>query len=174
MKEEKLYLRKIPWKHKVVLLLFFITGMSILYFFGNSVIMIVKSVLLFSVLLVASYFDIRFRIIPDGIHVVITLIGVIDFNAINSLTGLLLSPLPFFIMAVVRSGSIGGGDIKLLGACGFALGFFQTVTSSMVGIVLVIVFYSLKYSGNIKADNQSFPFAPFFLIGWILGSVLLV
>jgi len=127
-----------------------------------------KYLLLFILLLCASYFDLKSRVIPDWIHIVLIVIGLIDFNATKSFTGLMISPLPFLIMALINAGSIGGGDIKLIGSSGFVLGYGRTTTASMIGIIVAVFFCCLYYLGYKKVGNKRFPFAPFFQVGCMI------
>ena len=165
MKEDLMLLRTMPWKHKSILAMVLMSGTILMYFTCSSQAMMIKSMLLYLALTFVSYLDYRFRIIPDWVHMVIIVVGIINFSITKSMIGLVVSPLPFLIMALIKEGSIGGGDIKLIGATGFAMGYSKTFTSSIIAMALAILFCSLYYLGKKKARDQSFPFAPFFQIG---------
>lgn len=45
-------------------------------------------------------------------------------------------PLPFLVVALKKEGAMGGGDIKLVGACSFYLGFSGGVISRVFGLIL--------------------------------------
>ena len=165
MNEEKISLRMMPWKHKTALVMMLVTGMILLLRISVSNIIMIKSILLYIVLTLASYLDFRFRIIPDWIHFVIIAIGFININVAKSLFGLIISPLPFLFMALINNGSIGGGDIKLIGASGFVMGYAKTSTACLVALALAIFYSSLYYLGKKRIRMQSFPFVPFFQIG---------
>ena len=141
MVEVKLLPRKMSLKHKAILCFLLIAGITIVTASETSCMMAVKSILLYTVLLIASYTDYRFRVIPDWIHIIIILIGFIHFNPLKAGIGLILPPIPFLIMALVKKGSIGGGDIKLVGAMGFTVGYFETIISSMIGLFLAVLFF---------------------------------
>ncbi|WP_306455961.1 prepilin peptidase [Fusibacter sp. 3D3] len=72
----------------------------------------------------------------------ILIIGValINIEWTESLLGLIIVPLPFFIMACLKENSIGGGDIKLIGACGFFLGVKSTVLGCIISLAIAIIF----------------------------------
>lgn len=165
MNEEKLLLKKMSWKYKVVLAVILVVGITVLSLTSLSKVILIKSILLYMVLTLASYLDYRFRIIPDWIHLVIIAIGFININVARSIFGLVISPLPFLIMALIHQGSIGGGDIKLVGAMGFAVGYAKTSIAYLIAMALAILFCSLYYLGKKRVRDQSFPFAPFFQIG---------
>lgn len=136
---------------------------------GKVDLLMVKGCLFAMLLIVASYIDIKTRTIPDWIHVLIMLVALIDIDWVDSLIGFALVPLPFFIMACVKEGSIGGGDVKLVGACGFYFGFIdgiQGITLSLIIVITTMIFYITKDTLN-KLDG--FPFAPYLTIGcWSL------
>lgn len=148
MNGEKISLRMMPWRHKVILYIVVLLGIVGLYFIGVPHIVMIKSIMLYLVLTVASYFDYRFRMIPDWVHLVIIAIGFININLARSMFGLVISPLPILIMALINKGSIGGGDIKLIGATGFTLGYAKTSTAYLIAMALAIFFCSLYYLGK--------------------------
>ena len=82
---------------------------------------ILQGVLFSSLLLAASYTDIKRREIPDTVCLLLVLTGFMKFSFQN-LFGIFVA-LPFLIAAMFKENSIGGGDIKLTASVGFALGF---------------------------------------------------
>ena len=88
---------------------------------------------LFSFLLIAaSVWDIRKRIIPDSTCILIALTGLIDFSPVNFLG--ILAALPFLTAALCKPDSIGGGDIKFTAAAGLAIGFWGCVVGLILGL----------------------------------------
>jgi len=126
-----------------------------------------KLALFISVLILASYLDVKTRIIPDWVHLVIIGIGLIDINLLDSVLGLLVLPIPFFIMAYKSEGTMGGGDIKLIGACGFMLGLNSAYLGVLISLILVIV-----HQGIIKKKDESFAFVPYISVGMLIASSL--
>ena len=59
--------------------------------------------------------------------------------------------------------SLGGGDVKLLGLIGLALGFYPTLISLVISCSMTLVYYFLS-----KQDEKEIPFGPFLLIGALL------
>lgn len=84
-----------------------------------------QGVLLSFLLMAAGYTDIKRRVIPDIICLLMVLISLLKFNFIN-LLGIGIS-IPFLIAAVLVENSIGGGDIKLTAAIGIVLGFWKGI-----------------------------------------------
>lgn len=168
MKDVKVLLKTMPWKHKVAILFISILSVIVCIFTFGPIAITFKYVLFLITLLVASYFDVQSRMIPDWIHIILIIIGLMNFDVTKSVIGLLISPLPFLIMALINTGSIGGGDIKLIGASGFVLGYGNTTTASIISIVVAVCFYSMYYLSYQKVKSRAFPFAPFFQVGCMI------
>ena len=104
---------------------------------------IIQTIIFILLLIYSAITDIRTRTIPDHIPLLIILIGLIGMEPIAAFLGLMLVPLPYFLMALIKENSIGGGDIKLMGACGLYLGVHAGYFSSMLGLLLAIVIHSI-------------------------------
>jgi len=170
MKEELQLLMKMPWKHRVLMVALTAINALLSYYAFDSWVLMVKGFLFSEILLVASYYDIRTRIIPDWIHVMILLVGLIEFDPLKSAVGLLIAPLPFLIMAMIQEGSIGGGDVKIVGTMGFNIGLimmgYLLFSTLLFALVFSLVYY---FSNNIK-KYKTFPLVPFLYLGWIFMS----
>ena len=132
---------------------------------------ILQGVLFSSLLLAASYTDIKKREIPDTVSVFLVLIGFLKFSYPN-LLGIFIA-LPFLIAAMFKEKSIGGGDIKLTATVGFVLGFWKGIYGLIIGLTLLIFFYIiLRISSIIRkkqvVKNLSMPLAPFLGIGFLI------
>jgi len=132
---------------------------------------ILQGVLFFSLLLAASYTDIKRREIPDTVCVLLVLTGFLKFSYLN-LLGIFVA-LPFLIAAMLKEKSIGGGDIKLTAAVGFVLGFWKGIYGLIIGLTLLILFYIMvRISSIIRkkqvSKNLSMPLAPFLGIGFLI------
>jgi len=132
---------------------------------------ILQGVLFSSLLLAASYTDIKRREIPDTICALLVLTGFLKFSYPN-LLGIFVA-LPFFIAAMFKEKSIGGGDIKLTAAVGIVLGFWKGIYGLILGLTLLILFYIVVRISSIIRKKQvakdlSMPLAPFLGIGFII------
>lgn len=132
---------------------------------------ILQGVLFSSLLLAASYTDIKRREIPDTVCVLLVLTGFLKFSYLN-LLGIFVA-LPFLIAAMLKEKSIGGGDIKLTATVGFVLGFWKGIYGLIIGLTLLILFYIMvKISSIIRkkqvVKNLSMPLAPFLGIGFLI------
>ena len=107
---------------------------------------VIRSALFFMILSLAAVSDMRKRIIPDWMPLVMAGISLIPPGTVH-LTGL-LAALPLFV-AGMTAGGIGGGDIKLAGACGLVLGFERTLAGLIMALFLLIMFHAAgKCSGK--------------------------
>ena len=132
---------------------------------------ILQGVLFSSLLLAASYTDIKRREIRDTACVLLVLTGFLKFSFQN-LLGIFVA-LPFLIAAMFKEKSIGGGDIKLTATVGFVLGFWKGIYGLIIGLTLLIFFYIiLRISSIIRkkqvVKNLSMPLAPFLGIGFLI------
>ena len=122
-----------------------------------------RCILLCQVLMVAGVFDLATREIPDSLHLLIAMAGLIDFQALPALWGFLLVPLPFLI-AALKTEKIGGGDVKLMAASGFALGVTGGVWMMIWGLSAALLWNCL-----FCRKQKSFPLAPFLAFGCFLA-----
>lgn len=130
---------------------------------------IVQLVAFIMLLTYAAIIDVRTRTIPDHIPVLIILIGLIDMEPILAVLGLMLVPLPYFIMALLKENSMGGGDIKFMGACGFYLGLQAGYVASILGLMFaIIVHFAYSVIGS-KKINKNIPLAPYLGAGCLIA-----
>jgi leader peptidase (prepilin peptidase)/N-methyltransferase len=121
----------------------------------------------FTLLFLASVFDIRKRIIPDTVCLLIALTGVIGFEPVK-LFGI-LTALPLLLAALIWGG-MGGGDIKLIAASGIVLGFQRCLAAMVIGLTALLLFYffySVIQRLRKRERQKAFPLAPFLSVGCI-------
>lgn len=131
------------------------------------VLLLYKSGIFVALLLAASVIDIRKRIIPDEICILIALTGLIFFEPVKLLG--ILAALPF-LLAALFWGGMGGGDIKLMAASGIVLGITGGIMASIIGLTAMLLFYAVYSTIQrlCKRECQkAFPLAPFLSIGYI-------
>jgi leader peptidase (prepilin peptidase)/N-methyltransferase len=117
------------------------------------------------VLLFAAEYDFATHTVPDYVPVLILMTGLLEVEFAPALLGLVLVPLPFVVAALVKEGSIGGGDIKLMGACGFVLGVKRGYIALMLGLFLAVLFQT-AYA---KKEDKGFAMAPYLALGCLLA-----
>ena len=85
----------------------------------------------FSALSLAAVMDMRTRTIPDWLVVLVALTSMLPPGQPNLLG--VLAGLPL-LLAGITIGGIGGGDVKLMGACGLVLGASQALTGLFLAL----------------------------------------
>lgn len=132
---------------------------------ANAVAEILQGGSVSALLFIASYTDIKKRIIPDTVCILIALASLICFEPVN-LFGI-FSALPFLVSAYICNG-FGGGDVKLMAASGMVLGFTGGIFAVMIALSAELIFY-LLYCGFQKIKGRervgTLPLAPFLMVG---------
>jgi leader peptidase (prepilin peptidase)/N-methyltransferase len=138
---------------------------------------IAQAVLFSSLLMAASVWDFRKRIIPDSICILIALTGLIDFSPVKFLG--ILAALPLLIAALYKPDGVGGGDIKLTAAAGIVLGFWGCTAGLILGLTTSLFFYLLNQTIRRlrklepqRAAQASLPMAPFLSLGFLAVTIL--
>lgn len=116
----------------------------------------------------AAIHDKRTHTVPDYIHVLIVLAALPGVRWGTALSGLILVPLPLFLAAVFSTGSIGGGDIKLMGACGFYFGIRQGFYALIVGLTLAVLVEGIF----LRNRNAPFALVPYLAAGCLLANFM--
>lgn len=132
---------------------------------------VVKGILFASLLLWASISDIRKREIPDMLPACILFIGLIQVSLLPALLGLFVTALPFFAAAILSHGRIGGGDIKLMAACGFVLGVSGGFLQTIIGLSMALIGWLFQSATSCfkNSRNTAMPLAPFLAVGGIIA-----
>lgn len=138
---------------------------------------VAQAALFLILLLAASVWDIRKRIIPNELNAMILCAGLLTFTP-DKLAGLLLG-LPLFIAARLKEGGMGGGDIKLTASAGFVLGFPLGMSGLIFGLSAVLLYHliilsiqKLKHINAPTAGETLLPLAPFLSAGFLASYLL--
>ena len=128
----------------------------------------VQAIVFILLLLAASAMDIKKRMVPDALCVMIALTAALSFQPRN-LWGILVS-LPF-LLAAVFCGGMGGGDIKLMAAAGIVLGLPAGIAATVLGLSLVLA-YSAVMKICKKLQVTTVPLVPFLSVGCAAGYLI--
>lgn len=135
--------------------------------------LLVKGALFFVLLVVAALWDLRKREIPDLVPALILLCGFLCWRPLDSILGFILTGFPYLAAAVLarRDGfAIGGGDVKLMAACGFVLGVWAGVLQSILALLLAVgVGITVSIIRKKPFHMVKIPLAPCFCVGGILS-----
>jgi leader peptidase (prepilin peptidase)/N-methyltransferase len=92
-------------------------------------------------LLAVALVDLDTMEIPDSLCAALGRLALLHMLAApgtplaGRLIGMLAVSLPMLLLALLVKGAFGGGDIKLMAACGFMLGFGATLTAFFIAAV---------------------------------------
>ncbi|WP_010249483.1 prepilin peptidase [Acetivibrio cellulolyticus] len=140
-------------------------------------VLILKGCLFVVLLIFAALWDLRKREIPDTIVVLILSTGFLAIQPWNAVVGFITTGLPYVLAAVFikkDSGfSMGGGDIKLMAACGFVLGITFGTLHSIISLTMALLFgLCLKcHDSKNRIRTMTLPLAPFFCAGGIFSYI---
>lgn len=129
--------------------------------------------LLFSALITLSVIDFRTFEIPLGINIFILALGLIrivtDYtNWPQYVIGLfLVSTFLFIIYLVTHGRGIGGGDVKLMAACGLLLGWQLILTGFVAGCIIGSVVHLLRM--KISGEGHVLAMGPYLSAGVMLA-----
>ncbi|WIF94515.1 prepilin peptidase [Caminicella sporogenes] len=139
----------------------------LLYYEYSFGLLFIKYAIFSSLLIVIFFIDLKFQIIPDRLIVLGLAVGII-FNLyklkiyfFNGLLGLIIGGGLFLIIAVATNGAMGGGDIKLMGILGFALGWKNILLITFISFVIGAVFSIFLLILKVKSRKDFIPFGPF-------------
>lgn len=131
--------------------------------------------LLFSALLTLSIIDFRTYEIPFGINVFILALGLVristDYtNWPRYVIGLLcVSGFLYIIYLVTNGRGIGGGDVKLMAACGLLLGWQLVLFGFIAGCVIGSVIHILRM--KISGEGHVLAMGPYLSVGVMIAAL---
>lgn len=129
----------------------------------------VQAVIFIALLCAASVTDLTKRIVPNWLCLGIAGVSIIGFTPVK-LLGIFMT-LPF-LLAAVFFGGMGGGDIKLMAACGLVLGLSKGLFAAMAGLSLLLIYvaiYRIVCRVQRWEAKKAFPLAPFLSAGFLLA-----
>ena len=153
-------LRNMPWRDRGIIITLTLVHGGIYWLFMSDTSFGLKYVLVLEVLLCAAYFDIKTRLIPDWIHVMALGIGMVGVQPVAAFVGMLITAMPFLVIELFHEGSVGGGDIKLMGVIGFCLGGGVGLLIAGVTMVLVLLCKNVVYRNLKNSCYISVPLVP--------------
>ena len=131
--------------------------------------------LLASALLVLSVIDFRTYEIPFGINLFILALGLIRVvtdleNILNYLIGLLAVSMVLAVLYYATGGrAIGGGDVKLMAACGLLLGWKLIILAFLLGCVLGAVIHVIRM--KVSGEGRVLAMGPYLSLGVMIAAL---
>lgn len=165
---------KISIRNPLVELLGGVCAIGLLYYYGYTP----KAFLyfaFFSLLTVIALIDQDTMEIPNEFVIISLILGIVSIGVLPELSflsrflGIFIISLPMLILALVIPGAFGGGDIKLMAACGVLLGFKLEVIATFLAIMLGGIYGAILLVGKKKDRKDHFAFGPFLCIGMVIA-----
>lgn len=164
----------ISWRYPFVEFLGGLLYIALYEHFGLSIQGLIFTLLATS-LLIVSFIDLAYRIIPDVITLPGIIAGLLASTLITSVGlgsavfGVVIGGGLFLLIAIVSRGGMGGGDIKLTAMIGAFLGwqgvfvtiFLAALSGAISGLFLIVV--------KKKGRKDALPFGPFLALGALLA-----
>jgi len=124
-------------------------------------------------LVVIAIVDIKTMEIPNRFVMMIGIIGVMAMVFLDHLTlgnrllGFIVISLPLLVIALIKPGAIGGGDIKLMAVSGLYLGLELTILGFFIGAICGGI-YGIWLLVKGKGRKEEFPLGPFLCGGMLI------
>lgn len=144
-------------------------------YYGMSVLRGITAFLFLCVMTVVTFMDMDTMEIADGCWMFVLALSVMSFFVFpditlgQRLTGMLCVSVPMLLLTVLIPGAFGGGDIKLMFACGAFLGWKLTVVSTVLGILFGGAYGVYLLAAKKKDKKGHFAFGPFLCAGMTIG-----
>lgn len=127
------------------------------------------------ILTVVTFLDIDTMEIEDGCWMAVVVLAVISYFTMPGLSigsrliGMVCVSVPMLVVTLFVPGGFGGGDIKLMGACGLFLGWKITLVSTFIGVVAGGAWGIALLISRKKGRKEHFAFGPFLCLGMLIG-----
>lgn len=144
------------------------------YGIGQTGVISLRGLLVFiflSVLMAAAMIDYDTQMIYDSFHVIIFVLGIgavwlfPEHGLISKIIGIFIISVPMLILALVIPGAFGGGDIKLMAACGWLLGAKSIVCAMFLALLAGGLYCTILLAGKKIGRKEHFAFGPWLAIG---------
>lgn len=113
--------------------------------------------------------------IPDCLNGALFLIGAVSVitvqepSVFDRIVGIASASAPLLLMALTVPGSFGGGDIKLMGACGLFLGWKRSLVALFLAVLTGGAYGVWLLLTGRKGRKDHFAFGPFLCLGMFLA-----
>ena len=127
---------------------------------------VITMIVIVSILLVISIIDFKIKIIPNQLNVLLFISGIWSgfvFQEVTFLSrflGVFSVSIPMFMLAILCSGGLGGGDVKLMAASGVLLGIKWNIFAACAGLYGFFLLITKR-----AKRKDCFALGPFLCIG---------
>ena len=126
---------------------------------------------------VAAFMDWNTRTIKDCFPIGIALLGFAalflfpEHDAADRLIGAAAAAGPMLILALVKEGAFGGGDIKLMAAGGFFLGWRASLAAAWIGLTAAALYCVVLMLKRRLTFKDTIAVGPFLALGLGIASL---
>lgn len=124
-------------------------------------------------LVLIAVVDLEHRVVPNvllmaGGFVVLVDLACLDRAVLDVACGALVGGGAFFVLAALRPGALGMGDVKLAALIGMMTGFPEVLLALASGIVLGGIAAAMALITRLRTAKQYIPYAPYLVAGALL------
>ncbi len=166
---------KISIRYPLVELVGGLLGMFCFFVYGFSFMTLIS--FSFSMILVSiSLIDNDTMIIPDSLVIACLIVSIIsipftDISWLSRIGGIFIISVPLCLINCIVPDSFGGGDIKLLGACGMMLGTPSMIVAGFIGILIAGI-YAIYLMVTHRVERKGhIAFGPYLCFGLFIGLI---
>ena len=139
---------------------------------------IIKGLFFAFLLVYAAVTDVKRREVDNWVCVAVLVVSLIGTG--GSFMGAVITMLPFLIPALIKGDNatggspVGGGDVKLVFACGAVLGVWGGLMQTVLALSFAALFaVGILFKKGLKACKKTaIPLAPFLCAGGILSYII--
>ena len=130
----------------------------------------------FALLTLITLIDLDIMEIPNILVGIVFIWGIFTFFLNpeiiwwERLLGVIAVSLPLFLITLIIPNGFGGGDIKLMAACGLALGYKFILTAFFLAVVAGGLYGIYLLLARKKGRKEHFAFGPFLCLGIFIAS----
>ncbi|MBU9745965.1 prepilin peptidase [Lachnospiraceae bacterium ASD3451] len=130
---------------------------------------------LLAVLTVVAFVDWDTMEIPNGFVLAAAVCGLVSFFAfpetglLERLIGVFAVSVPLLLITLLVPGAFGGGDIKLMAACGLYLGWKLCLTAFVAAVLTGGIYGAYLLLSRKKGRKDHFAFGPFLCAGVVFA-----
>ncbi|MDR3071864.1 MAG: A24 family peptidase [Clostridiales Family XIII bacterium] len=137
-----------------------------------------KAILFFAtacVLLTITLIDVDTQKIPDSCNLALFILGVTalwvwpEVSLLSRGIGFFVVSVPLFMIALIIAGAFGMGDVKLMAAAGFLIGWQNAILALSIGLIFGGSYGTYLLATKKKGRKEHFAFGPCLAIGIFLS-----
>ena len=131
----------------------------------------------FCILTVVAFLDMDTMEIEDSCWMAVAALTVVSVITMPEITfgmravGLVAVSVPMLVLTLIVEGAFGGGDIKLMAACGLFLGAKLVLVSMALAVLFGGAYGIWLLAAHKKEKKDHFAFGPFLCLGMVLGAL---